>query len=134
MFMRFRGGGVGHKSTRDAVDVFLRDRDQEDLDRRARRLGSDAAQSEDNAKPEESAALSEDEELEVTIEELLKDLDEAQLIDEMMDYGYELDEDHESLEGSGDEESDNDDGWEENGSEGEDGMRGSLAELGYAEM
>ena len=27
MVMRFRGGGVGHKSTRDATDFFKTDRD-----------------------------------------------------------------------------------------------------------
>jgi hypothetical protein len=27
MMMRYRGGGVGHKSTRNATNVFLRDRD-----------------------------------------------------------------------------------------------------------
>ena len=29
--MRFRGGGVGHKSTREATDQFLQDRDAFDL-------------------------------------------------------------------------------------------------------
>ena len=31
MAMRFRGGGVGHKSTRKATDCFLSDRDRRDL-------------------------------------------------------------------------------------------------------
>jgi hypothetical protein len=30
--MRFRGGGVGHKSTREATDSFKKDRDQLDLE------------------------------------------------------------------------------------------------------
>ncbi|KAF6743071.1 hypothetical protein DFP72DRAFT_1053502 [Ephemerocybe angulata] len=34
MFMRFRGGGVGHKHTRDATDFFLNDRDPLDIIRR----------------------------------------------------------------------------------------------------
>jgi hypothetical protein len=29
--MRFRGGGVGHKSTREATDSFKKDRDQLDI-------------------------------------------------------------------------------------------------------
>lgn len=29
--MRFRGGGVGHKSTREATDFFKKDRDQLDM-------------------------------------------------------------------------------------------------------
>jgi hypothetical protein len=29
--MRFRGGGVGHKSTREATDSFKKDRDQLDM-------------------------------------------------------------------------------------------------------
>jgi hypothetical protein len=31
MIMRFRGGGVGHKSTRDVTDQFLVDRDPMDI-------------------------------------------------------------------------------------------------------
>jgi hypothetical protein len=31
MMMRYRGGGVGHKSTRDATDWFLNDRDRLDV-------------------------------------------------------------------------------------------------------
>jgi hypothetical protein len=31
MMMRYRGGGVGHKSTRDATNWFLNDRDRLDL-------------------------------------------------------------------------------------------------------
>ena len=33
--MRFRGGGVGHKSTREATDFFKRDRDPLDVPRQA---------------------------------------------------------------------------------------------------
>jgi hypothetical protein len=31
MFMRFRGGGVGHRTTREATNVFLSDRDRLDV-------------------------------------------------------------------------------------------------------
>ena len=30
MMMRYRGGGVGHKSTRNATNIFLKDRDPHD--------------------------------------------------------------------------------------------------------
>jgi hypothetical protein len=32
LIMRFRGGGVGHKSTREATDSFKKDRDQLDIE------------------------------------------------------------------------------------------------------
>lgn len=35
MFMRFRGGGIGHKDSREASDFFLNDRDDMDIERRA---------------------------------------------------------------------------------------------------
>lgn len=35
MFMRFRGGGIGHKDAREAADFFLGDRDDMDIERRA---------------------------------------------------------------------------------------------------
>ncbi|KAF6741116.1 hypothetical protein DFP72DRAFT_834947 [Ephemerocybe angulata] len=52
MFMRYRGGGVGHKSTRRATDFFLNDRDKLDLARRA----DPDVESQD---PEEAKELSE---------------------------------------------------------------------------
>lgn len=33
--MRFRGGGIGHKDSREASDFFLNDRDDMDIERRA---------------------------------------------------------------------------------------------------
>ncbi|KAF9554492.1 hypothetical protein CPC08DRAFT_727124 [Agrocybe pediades] len=109
MFMRFRGGGVGHKTTREGnTDFFLSDRDQEDLDRRAKRLGSkDSKGAEQEPARADEADRVEDEELELeeslnlrdAISELLEEMDEEQLIDEMMDYGYGLDHATETLEG-----------------------------------
>jgi len=34
--MRFRGGGVGHKSTREATDFFKKDRDHLDVPRQTK--------------------------------------------------------------------------------------------------
>ena len=39
--MRFRGGGVGHKSTRDATNLFKTDRDSLDYDRHRASIDSD---------------------------------------------------------------------------------------------
>ena len=41
MVMRFRGGGVGHKSTRDAANFFKTDRDPLDNDRHRASIDSD---------------------------------------------------------------------------------------------
>lgn len=56
--MRFRGGGVGHKSTREATDFFKKDRDRLD-----KQLISDAVQEiHDVDISEEEVADPEDEE------------------------------------------------------------------------
>jgi hypothetical protein len=41
MVMRFRGGGVGHKSTRSATDFFKNDRDSLDRDRRRAKIDTE---------------------------------------------------------------------------------------------
>ncbi|KAF9551569.1 hypothetical protein CPC08DRAFT_738298 [Agrocybe pediades] len=145
MFMRFRGGGVGHKTTREGnTDFFLSDRDQEDLDRRAKRLGSkDFKGAEQEPARADEADRVEDEELELeeslnlrdAISELLEEMDEEQLIDEMMDYGYGLDHALETLEGDdGESSGDEGDSESEDEDDGGDGGLNSLAALGYAEM
>jgi hypothetical protein len=47
MLMRFRGGGVGHTSTRTATDRFLQDRDRLDRDNSLTQIGDDPDASED---------------------------------------------------------------------------------------
>jgi hypothetical protein len=69
MFMRFRGGGVGHQSTRDATNHFLKDRTPTEL---ARAHASNDA----------------DEELENVNDESNGD-DEGTEADEEQDFGYE---------------------------------------------
>jgi hypothetical protein len=49
MLMRFRGGGVGHKSTREATAVFLEDRDPLDKVSVAQEDAGEDTSSEDNS-------------------------------------------------------------------------------------
>ena len=67
--MRFRGGGVGHKSTRDATNHFLRDRTPAEL---ARACVPDDADEE----PENADGKSNDD-------------NEGTEVDEEQDFGYE---------------------------------------------
>jgi hypothetical protein len=112
--MRFRGGGVGHKSTREATDFFRKDRDR-----------LDTAQS--NI-PENGEDSSKQEELEME-----DDLDE----DEEEDFGYVRDESEESEvenEPEGDlaaEDEDDDFGPEDDGGVIDPDMMG---ELGYGSL
>jgi hypothetical protein len=71
LVMRFRGGGVGHKSTRDATDFFKNDRDPLDL------------------KVSVSDSESEEEEISNPVEEIEPDENLGDS-DEECDYGYNL--------------------------------------------
>lgn len=103
--MRFRGGGVGHKSTREATDFFKNDRDP--LDERAtgaesRDMNSETDELEDNCEEEEDddLGLNEDQEEDygyVSVREDSEDEDDtltdddADLVDEQVDFGPEDD-------------------------------------------
>jgi hypothetical protein len=76
LMMRFRGGGVGHKSTREATDFFRKDRDRLDM------AQSNIPASENN---EDGPVKQEDLEMEDDIDE-----------DEEEDFGYIRDESEES--------------------------------------
>jgi hypothetical protein len=52
MLMRYRGGGVGHMSTRSATDKFLQDRDRLDQDNRWTARGDERASDEDGVQLE----------------------------------------------------------------------------------
>lgn len=92
--MRFRGGGVGHKSTREATDFFKNDRDP--LDERAtgaesRDMNSETDELEDNCEEEDDDLESRDmnsetDELEDCEEEDDDDLGLNE--DQEEDYGY----------------------------------------------
>lgn len=87
MVMRFRGGGVGHTSTRAATDVFKKDRDTLDLKSyQARQIFSDV---------ENEDCMSADEDSDERVE-----VDEGELSEsELLDYGYGQGSDSEEEEG-----------------------------------
>jgi hypothetical protein len=100
MVMRYRGGGVGHTSTREATDWFLKDRDLLDAESKQARAADshntpmDADQGDGEGEGERGSEQDENEDEAVNENEEIKE-DE---IDEEMDYGYILDE--EELDGS----------------------------------
>lgn len=120
IFMRYWGGGVGHKSTRDATDFFLSDRDTADIQRQQQRSSSK------NEKEVEDEDEDEDEDPPLDDE---NDIDVEALEAEILDYGYEL---PDSSDESSDEETDDESaGWSEYDLD-EDGLE-SLGLLGFAE-
>jgi hypothetical protein len=121
MMMRFRGGGVGHSSTRAATDTFKNDRDELDIISQQARKGLQVEPQpgtpthpnvpveevelegdDDNEMNEEISNSDAGGEREILVE---GEVDEEGLLSEseMVDYGYELDSDSES-----DEEDDDD--------------------------
>ena len=78
--MRFRGGGVGHKSTRQATDFFKNDRHNSDLQDRLERRTDIIEENEEINDWEESEGVGNSTEVDVA--------------DEEDDYGYRLGEDH----------------------------------------
>ena len=102
MFMRYQGGGIGHKSIREATLCLFDDRDALDkqefslehdrnlFDEEAEDTDDDVPMDESNSSDEESGDESESEELE------MEDIDPAcsehliddELGDEMDEYGY----------------------------------------------
>jgi hypothetical protein len=136
MFMRFRGGGIGHTSTRAETDVFKTDRD--DLDIQSRQDQNDALDMDE----EEDLGDEEMNELpfidiEMIIEgakannEAGEEVDqEGELTDsELKDYGY-----YESeSELESDEDSDNEEGEDREAGEEDDTTIDELGVLGYGD-
>lgn len=93
--MRFRGGGVGHKTTREATDSFKRDRDP--LDDQATRAGfndSDESDSEpdgDETRIQDGEIREEPDDGEIQEEE-----EDEKIQEEEEDYGYTREESEES--------------------------------------
>jgi hypothetical protein len=124
--MRFRGGGVGHKSTREATNLFKMDRDQLDI---CATLDSDsddcdmAIEIDDDDEPENNEVVDED-----TVDQQEED-----------DYGYmkedsdsDLDDTERAEVGCDNEEGDTD---EDLGPEDDGGaVDPFMDELGYADM
>ena len=121
LMMRFRGGGVGHKSTRVATNFFKKDRHISDMDNSLKRT-SDVVKNE--SEMEESDKM-----------EILSDSDVAQGEESEDDYGYQLGEDQSDIEveKSGDDDletGDRDLGPEDDGR----ALDTDMEELGYAEL
>jgi hypothetical protein len=143
--MRFRGGGVGHSSTRAATDTFKNDRDKLDIvSHQARKvqrthsdmeegdsLPEDALPPENALPPEDALPVADDDGIFLDGERDMEgDVDEeGQLSEsELVDYGYEQKIDSEEEE---EEEEDNDD--RESGEEDDTTTIDELATLGYAD-
>ena len=118
--MRFRGGGVGHSSTRAATDTFKNDRDNLDItSQRAQRNSEPPTHSnmeeDDDELEDEMPVIDEERDVEGDIDE------DGQLSDsEVVDYGYEV-------------ESELDEEEEDREAGEEDDTTGELGTLGYAE-
>jgi hypothetical protein len=116
LMMRFRGGGVGHKSTRQATDFFKKDRHASDLQKST----LEEPEEMNNSESEESGKMERSSESDVD--------------DEEDDYGYHLGEDEsgsEEEEKSEEELGDGDLGPEDDGRATVDS---DMEELGYAEL
>jgi hypothetical protein len=120
--MRFRGGGVGHLSTRAASDIFKNDRDELDIPSQGARKEppthpNTVTDEDDGMVEDDMNAENLDGELEREIEDKVDE--EVQLSDsEVVDYGYELESDS-------DEEDDDREVGEEDDT--------SIGELGYGD-
>ena len=134
MFMRFRGGGVGHTSIRAETDVFKTDRD--DLDVQSRQDQNDALHMEE----EEDLGDEEMNELPlIDIEMILEganatdeageEVDEEDELkeSELKDYGYEPESE------DSDENPDNEEGEDSEAGEEDDTTVDELGVLGYAD-
>ena len=118
MMMRFRGGGVGHSSTRAASDIFKNDRDELDItsQRALIELRSHSNMEEDDGMPVDDGCHKLVDELknDMNIENLDGEGDIDEIVDEegqlsdmeLFDYGYKLPEESES---SSEEDDDEDD-------------------------
>jgi hypothetical protein len=124
LMMRFRGGGVGHKSTREATDFFKKDRDP--MDARAPTSGDTSTRDDIGIDEELGAEDLEERHDEAEDSEIDEDIED--------DYGYMREEsDAENSDGAAvgdlDAASDDfgpeDDGW---------GVDPDMEELGYADF
>jgi hypothetical protein len=124
MFMRFRGGGVGHKSTRDATNHFLSDRSPAELARM--HIPNAADEGLTNVNSESSESDHDNEVMEVDEES-----------SEEQDFGYENPFEEEYLDSEEGEEEEVIDEWEDLDILGpEDGevSDGDIEGLGFADL
>jgi hypothetical protein len=74
--MRFRGGGVGHKSTREATDFFKKDRDHLDVPRQTKIDDEEDSDQWKDIEEDERSGI--DEDVEDDYGYTLKELDEGE--------------------------------------------------------
>ena len=111
--MRYRGGGVGHLTTRAATDFFKRDRHPRDRNHSQQRDEMDV---DDVDRPQGND----------------HGVDQDEILTSSDDLGSDVDEQDED-QGSDDEESNRDDNEEETDEEG-DGDKSETEELGFSEL
>ena len=122
MIMRFRGGGVGHTSTRAATNIFKADRDVLDM-KSGQNKGPPTVTEPYNVEDQDDEDMGE-----VFLEDSDVEIDdEGELSEsEVVDYRYELEEEEGEEEGPGDEDNDGE------GGEEDDTAIDELDLLGYA--
>ena len=124
MIMRFRGGGVGHTSTKAATNVFKTDRDILDLKRGFQDQGVMEPFNGEEQDDEEDINMTVD----VVSEDLEGEINEDDLSEsELVDYGYERERELEEEEAEEEEEYDGE------GGEEDDLTIDELDVLGYAD-
>ncbi|KAG1792273.1 uncharacterized protein HD556DRAFT_1309350 [Suillus plorans] len=84
MLMRFRGGGVGHRTTREATNSFLNDRDPLDI----HHASAAVAHSEDEGSNDDESDLMDDEEGLARGKAMELDEGDKSDLDHYDDYGY----------------------------------------------
>ena len=117
MFMRYRGGGIGHASTRTSTDVFLKDRARYDIARvkedKANTRNFTAPSHDDRMDVDSGSEAEESKREETEVQDTSSDLDlgsdedvgDEVLLEEALDYGSNME--------LSDFESDLDDGYED---------------------
>ena len=124
MIMRFRGGGVGHTSTKAATNVFKTDRDILDLKRGFQDQGVMEPFNGEEQDDEEDINMTVD----VVSEDLEGEINEDDLSEsELVDYGYERERE------SDEEEAEEEEEYDGEGGEEDDLTIDELDVLGYAD-
>ena len=121
LMMRFRGGGVGHKSTRQATNFFKKDRHASDLQDSLERRSDNVEENEEINDSEEGGKVEISSEVDVASEE--------------DDYGYRVGEDESDAASEEEGGHESDLGNEDFGPE-DDGraVDSDMEELGYADL
>lgn len=84
MLMRFRGGGIGHRTTREATSIFLNDRDPLDICQ----TSAAVAHSEDEGSNDDESDLVDNEEGSVARGDTMEPDEGDETDSDLDDYGY----------------------------------------------